>query len=137
MPEAQITNRLSPRQTVRPRCPLCQAPMKIQRVAPGRPGFEHWTLRCTKCGLIHEAQAHADPLKSEAPGETAMGAIASVFEPEPIELMKSALDGEAILPTKAEQTSAMKVKPPSPKAANDNQSAWPLIPFPAGWFAAS
>ncbi len=66
-----------------------------------------------------------------------MGAIASVFEPEPIELMKSALDGEAILPTKAEQTSAMKVKPPSPKAANDNQSAWPLIPFPAGWFAAS
>ena len=51
--------------------------------------------------------------------------------------MQSELDGEATLLTKAEQTSAMKVKPPSPKAANDNQSAWPLIPFPAGWFAAS
>jgi hypothetical protein len=39
MPDAQITNSLSPRQTVRPRCPPCQARMEIQRVAPGETRF--------------------------------------------------------------------------------------------------
>jgi hypothetical protein len=42
--------------------------MAIQRIVPGREGFEHWTLRCTKCGTIREAQVNADPMKSEALG---------------------------------------------------------------------
>jgi hypothetical protein len=42
--------------------------MAIQRVVPARSGFEHWTLRCTKCGNIHQAQVHTDPMKSDAQG---------------------------------------------------------------------
>jgi tRNA(Ile2) C34 agmatinyltransferase TiaS len=68
MPDAQITDRLSPRHTLRPRCPQCRGRMEVQHVAPGRLGFEHWTLRCIKCGLIQDAQAQADPMKSEAVG---------------------------------------------------------------------
>jgi transcription elongation factor Elf1 len=56
---------LPPRATL---CPKCQSRMAIQRIVPGREGFEHWTLRCTKCGTIREAQVNADPMKSEALG---------------------------------------------------------------------
>jgi hypothetical protein len=58
---------LAPRAT-RPRCLQCQAPALIQRSTPGRTGFEHWTLRCTKCGRISETQIQTDPMKSEASG---------------------------------------------------------------------
>jgi predicted Zn finger-like uncharacterized protein len=65
MPENQSST-LSPRAMARPRCPQCQAPARVQSSTAGRSGFLHWTLRCTKCGHIHEAQVRADPMTSEA-----------------------------------------------------------------------
>ena len=49
-------------------CPRCQSRMEVQRIAAARTGFEHWTLRCTECGLIHEAQINAGSMKSDAVG---------------------------------------------------------------------
>jgi uncharacterized Zn finger protein len=37
-----------------PDCPLCSTRLVVQRIIPGRLGLEHWTLRCTKCGHIHQ-----------------------------------------------------------------------------------
>jgi hypothetical protein len=37
-----------------PDCPLCMTQLVLQHVIPGRLGLEHWTLRCTKCGHIHQ-----------------------------------------------------------------------------------
>jgi hypothetical protein len=59
MPYTQLTRKLPSREMVQPRCPICQVRMKRLRAVAGRPGFEHWTLRCTECGLIHEAQVPA------------------------------------------------------------------------------
>jgi hypothetical protein len=55
---------LSARTTQRSRCPRCQASPVVQRIVPGRPGFEHWTLRC-KCGNIYNTQVHIEPMRSE------------------------------------------------------------------------
>lgn len=67
MPEPQIST-LSLRLAVRPRCPKCQSRTEVQRISAARSGFEHWTLRCTQCGLIHETQVDIDPMTSEARG---------------------------------------------------------------------
>ena len=67
LPDLQ-TPTLSHRATARPRCPKCESRMAVQRITAARPGFEHWTLRCVKCGLINEAQVSTDAMKSDAIG---------------------------------------------------------------------
>ena len=67
MSESRLPN-LTPRAITRPRCLRCQAPAFVQSRTAGRPGFEHWTLRCPKCGSIQQAQVIADPMKSESTG---------------------------------------------------------------------
>ena len=46
----------------------------------------------------------------------------------------------AIAPTPVEDSMLLAHRLPifdvPPKAANDNQPAWPLVPFPEGWNAA-
>lgn len=59
---------LSPRFAARPRCLVCQSGTQVQRVTKGRAGYEHWTLRCDRCGHIDQVQVSADPMKSEAMG---------------------------------------------------------------------
>jgi hypothetical protein len=68
MPDAQLTNKLSPREAVRPRCPVCRVDMQVLHIAQGRPGFQHFTLRCLRCGIIHDAQAPSDPINAESLG---------------------------------------------------------------------
>jgi transcription elongation factor Elf1 len=67
MPDPQIPA-LFPRATARPRCLKCQSRMEVQRITAARSGFEHWTLRCTRCGHIHEAQIPTDPMNIDARG---------------------------------------------------------------------
>jgi uncharacterized C2H2 Zn-finger protein len=42
--------------------------MEVQRIVEARAGFEHWTLRCPRCGHIGQVQMSTDPLKSDASG---------------------------------------------------------------------
>jgi RNase P subunit RPR2 len=56
--------------TTHRRCLVCRSPMEVQRIVEARAGFEHWTLRCTKCGHIGQVQMSTDPLKSDASGWT-------------------------------------------------------------------
>jgi hypothetical protein len=42
--------------------------MEVQRITAARSGFEHWTLRCTRCGHIHQAQVPTDSMNADARG---------------------------------------------------------------------
>ena len=47
------------------RCGRCQGPTNVQRITPSRTGFEHWTLRGTRCGHIHQMQVVSKPTQSD------------------------------------------------------------------------
>jgi transcription elongation factor Elf1 len=51
-----------------PRCPKCRSRPTVQSVVSIRSGFEYFTLRCTICGIVYDAQMHTDPMMSGAGG---------------------------------------------------------------------
>ena len=59
---------LPPRRTTPRRCLVCQSPMEFQRFTAARAGFEHWTLRCTRCGRIDQVQMDTDPVEIRGAG---------------------------------------------------------------------
>jgi hypothetical protein len=59
---------VSPRAAERPRCLMCRSRMQVQRITAARSGFEHWTLRGTRCGHIHDEQVPTDPTTAGARG---------------------------------------------------------------------
>ena len=51
-------------------------------------------------------------------------------------LLDAVNEAFAVVPEEKSVTRLLPTSKQPPKAANDNQLAWPLIPFPKGWYAA-
>ena len=47
------------------RCDRCCSVTTVQRITPSRPGYEHWTLRCTRCGHVQQMQVVSSLSQSE------------------------------------------------------------------------
>jgi transcription elongation factor Elf1 len=66
----------------RTRCPRCEARSTIQSAIELRPGVQYLTLRCTACGLVHDAQVLSAPstvpeIAEELPGQPSVEAVCS------------------------------------------------------------
>lgn len=49
-----------------PRCPKCDEPMSLARIAPGVCMFDIRTFECAACHHVHTATVKTDPMKSAA-----------------------------------------------------------------------
>ena len=54
-----------PRVLSSPQCQRCAGATVVQRITPSRPGHEHWTLRCKKCGHVDQMQVVTGPSLSD------------------------------------------------------------------------
>jgi uncharacterized Zn finger protein len=54
-----------PRVRLSPPCQRCSGATVVQRITASRPGHEHWTLRCSSCGNVHEMQVVSGASQSE------------------------------------------------------------------------
>ena len=54
-----------PRVRSSPPCQRCSGATVVQRITASRPGHEHWTLRCSSCGNVHQMQVVSSPSRTE------------------------------------------------------------------------
>jgi uncharacterized Zn finger protein len=53
VPQRKTPDRPQPSRTARGDCPQCRGPLAVMRVTGGRE-VDYWTMRCTRCGGIHQ-----------------------------------------------------------------------------------
>jgi transcription elongation factor Elf1 len=47
------------------RCHHCRGETAVQCITPSQTGYEHWMLRCTSCGRVHQMQVLCSLPQSE------------------------------------------------------------------------
>jgi hypothetical protein len=52
----------------KPHCEKCNVRMSLQRIDPGRKGFEHRVFECARCYTLKTVPVPTDPMKSKKAG---------------------------------------------------------------------